>query len=217
MGSYGYLGKPSLFVGPVQTSRVLVRTDKKALSFIIGPNSSRVRKNQVIRWRLELSKNKFEISYQNVVVDALSRLATIQPSCKTSHKTHAYPGVTRLNEYIQRHKVPKSLDEAKRVTENRQSCVLWTPRFLRPPGSSLIGFSKPWERLSIDIVGLKPMTRRKNQYFLTVVEEFSRFPFAFPLRIILCSNVIKRFSALVAIFGTPGFVHSDRGTQFVSS
>ena len=31
------------------------------------------------------------------------------------------------------------------------------------------------------------------------------------------SSVIKCLSTLFAIFGTPGFIHSDRGTQFVSS
>ena len=204
----------------LRTSRVLVRTDQKALSFIFGPNSSRVKNDKLIRWRLELSEYNFEISYQrgcqNVSADALSRLASLQPSCKTLHETLAHPGVTRLYEYIQRHKVPISLDDAKRVTENCKTCALWKPRFLRPSGSDLIRSSKPWERLSIDIVGPKPMTRNKNQYLLTVVDEFSRFPFAFPLRNITSSSVIKCLSTLFAIFGTPGFIHSDRVTQFVS-
>ena len=73
----------------LRTSRVLVRTDKKALSFIFGPNSSRVKNDKLIRWRLELSENNFEISNQrgcqNVSADALSRLASLQPSCKTLH------------------------------------------------------------------------------------------------------------------------------------
>ena len=140
--------------------------------------------------------------------NALSRLASIQPSCKTLHET--------LYEYIQRHKVPISLDEAKRVTENCKTCTIWKPRFLRPPGSDLIRFSKPWERLSIDIVGLEPMTRSKTNTS-SVVDEFSRFPFAFPLRNITSSSVIKCLSTIFVIFGTPGFIHSDRGTQFVSS
>ena len=65
----------------------------------------------------------------------------------------------------------------------------------------------------------RPQTndKNKNQYLLTVVDEFSRFPFAFPLRNITSSSVIKCLSTLFAIFGTPGFIHSDRGTQFVSS
>ena len=88
---------------------------------------------------------------------------------------------------------------------------------LSTPGSDLIRSSKPWERQSVDIVGPKPMTRNRNQYLLTVVDESSRFPFAFPLRNITSKSVIKCLSTLFAIFGSPGFIHSDRGTQFVSS
>ena len=84
---------------------------------------------------------------------------------------------------------------------------------MQPPGSDLILSFKSWERQSIDIVGPKPMTRSKNQYLLKVVG----FCFAFPLRNITSSGVIKSLSTLFAIFGTPGFIHSDRGPQFVSS
>ena len=49
------------------------------------------------------------------------------------------------------------------------------------------------------------------------MDEFSRFPFAFPLRNITSSSLIKCQSTVFAIFGTSGFIHSDRCTQFVSS
>ena len=62
---------------------------------------------------------------------------------------------------------------------------------MRPPGSDLIRSSKPSERLSINILGTKPMTRSKNQYLLTEVEGFNRFPSTFPLRNITFSSVIK--------------------------
>ena len=84
----------------LRTSRVLVRTEQKALSFIFGPNSSRVKNDKLIRWRMELSDYNFEIGCrkgsQNVPADALSRLAIIQPSCKTLYETLAHHGVTRL-------------------------------------------------------------------------------------------------------------------------
>ena len=50
-----------------------------------------------------------------------------------------------------------------------------------------------------------------------MVDEFSKFPFAFPLRNITSSSVIKCLSTLFAIFGTPEFIHLDRGTQFALS
>ena len=71
----------------LRTSRVLVRTDQKALLFIFGPISSRVKNDKLIRWRLKLSEYNFETSYQrgclNEPADALFRLASLQPGCKT--------------------------------------------------------------------------------------------------------------------------------------
>ena len=133
----------------LRTSRVLVRTDQNALSFIFGPNSSRVKNDKLSRWRLELSEYIFEISYtkgcENVPADALFRLASIQASCETLRETLAHPGGTRLYEYIQRQQIPISLDEAKRAIENCKTCAIWKPRFLWPPGSDFIRSAKPWE------------------------------------------------------------------------
>ena len=49
---------------------------------------------------------------------------------------------------------------------------------------------------------------------LTVIDEFSRFPFA-------CSSVdaktvISCLNRLFALFGMPAYIHSDRGTMFMS-
>ena len=67
----------------LRMSRVLIRIDQNALSFFFGPNSSRVKIDKLIRWRLELSEYNIEMGYQrgcqNVPADALSRLASIQP------------------------------------------------------------------------------------------------------------------------------------------
>lgn len=51
-----------------------------------------------------------------------------------------------------------------------------------------------------------------NNYILTIVDEFSRFPFSIP-----CSTtVIKCLSYLFSIFGMPAYIHSDRGVAFLS-
>ena len=43
-----------------------------------------------------------------------------------------------------------------------------------------------------------------------MVDEFSRFPFAFSLRNIASSSVIECLATLFAIFGSPWFIHFDR-------
>ena len=71
----------------------------------------------------------------------------------------------------------------------------------------------PWERLSVDFKGPLP---GKNKYVLFVVDEFSRFPFAFPCKDMSSATVISCLSTLFNIFGLPLYVHSDRGSSFIS-
>jgi len=57
------------------------------------------------------------------------------------------------------------------------------PRFHKPPGVPLVKATQPFERLSLDVKGALP-TSSKNKHILMLMDEFSRFPFAFP-----CANM----------------------------
>ena len=69
--------------------------------------------------------------------------------------------------------------------------------------------------MSIDFKGPLPSSSR-NRYLLTVVDEYSRFPFAFLYADVAAATVIKHLTNLFSVFGNPSFVHSDRGTAFMS-
>ena len=71
------------------------------------------------------------------------------------------------------------------------------------------------ERLSIDFKGPLP-TSTHNPYILTVVDEYSRFPFAFACPNMHSSTVIKCLEQIFTLCGMPGFIHSDRGASFLS-
>ena len=205
----------------LRCSRVLVKTDQRALSFIFSRNTSRIKSEKLVRWRLELSQYNFDISYHkgcdNVSADALSRLASLENNtCQQLHRDLAHAGDTRLYEYVQRYKLPFSVQEVRQTATDCQTCALWKPKFYQPPKQQLIQSTRPWERLSIDIVGPKEISQSGNQYLLTVIDKYSRFTFAFPLRKITSSSVKGCLAQLFSIFGPPSFIHSDRGTQFQS-
>ena len=52
---------------------------------------------------------------------------------------------------------------------------------------------------------------------LTVIDEYSRFPFAIPCPDSESSTVIKCLTEIFAIFGTPGCIHSDNGPSLISA
>ena len=72
------------------------------------------------------------------------------------------------------------------------------------------------ERVNIDFKGpLQSVSR--NKYFLTVIDEYSRFPFIIPCPDVSASSVIKCLNSVFALCGTPGFFHSNRGSAFISA
>ena len=72
------------------------------------------------------------------------------------------------------------------------------------------------ERLSIDFKGFLPSSSN-NKYLFIVIDEYSRFPFAFPSKEMTSSVVINCLDKLFTVRDTPCFVHLDNGPAFVSS
>ena len=52
---------------------------------------------------------------------------------------------------------------------------------------------------------------------INIVYEYSRFVWAFPYKGTSSETVIKIYHGLFATYGTPGTIHSDRGSGFVST
>ena len=80
---------------------------------------------------------------------------------------------------------------------------------------TLIKSTQPMERLNIDFKGPLP-SATQNKYFLTFIDEYSRFPFVFPWPNISSQTVIKCLNQLFSLCGTPGYINSDRGSSFIS-
>ena len=87
--------------------------------------------------------------------------------------------------------------------------------FLKPEDKlNLIKATQPFERISIDFKKTL-LSVSKNKYLLVVVDEFSRFLFAYMCPDIKSATVIEKLTHLVSIFGFPGYVHSDQGYSFI--
>ena len=106
------------------------------------------------------------------------------------------------------------MDEVKRLTNNCRTCAEVKPKFCKFNGS-LIHATRPFERISLDFKGPLP-SNSTNKYMLNAVDEFSRFPFSFPVPNLSADTVIKSLSLLFCIFGMPENIHTDRGAAFMS-
>ena len=131
------------------------------------------------------------------------------------HNDLCHPGVTKMLHYIKTKNLPYSTDEVRRVVKECKICAKVKPQFCKLDDEKLIKATAPMQRLSLDFKGPLPSISN-NKYFLTVVDEYSRMPFAFPCSNINSSTVIKCLVDLFSILGYPDYIHSDRGASFMS-
>jgi hypothetical protein len=203
-----------------------ILTDQRAVSFMFDSNATgKIKNDKILRWRIEISAYSFDIKYrpgnQNVSADVLSRAfcaaSYSSPSLEELHSSLIHPGVQRMLHFVRVRNLPYSVEEVRRVTSNCKVCAKCKPQFYKPEPVHLIKSLAPFERLSIDFKGPLPTTSSNNRYILTIVDEYTRFPFAFPCRDMSSSTVIKCLTNLFSIFGMPAYIHSDRGRSFMAT
>ena len=200
-------------------------TDQRSVAFMYDQKrpGTKIKNDKIMRWCTELSPYSFDIVYrpgpENKAADALSRHVCSALLCSTNvlkelHDALCHPGITRLNHYAKTKNIPCSVEDIRNITSSCQTCLKLKPNFHKSSGN-LIKATQPFERINIDFKGPLP-TVSCNKYILTIVDEFSRFPFAFPCRDMTSETVIKCLIQLFSLFGMPGFVHSDRGPSLIS-
>ena len=203
-------------------------TDQEAVSFIFDLRKHGKTKNdKILRWRIELSCYEFDIQFrpgvQNVTADCLSRVRAPAhcsavhnlQGLKDIHEGLIHPGISRLAHFIRTRNLPYSTEDVKTVVSQCRICAELKPRFYKPKNPPLIKATQPFERLAIDFKGPLP-SASPNKYLLVVVDEFSRFPFAFPCKDMTSGIIMEHLSNLFSVFGLCGFIHSDNGPSLVS-
>ena len=81
--------------------------------------------------------------------------------------------------------------------------------------ATLVKATQPFERLNLDFKGPLP-SKTQNKYMLTIIDEYSRFPFIIPCPDVTATTVIQGLCSLFAILGVPASIHTDWGAAFMS-
>ena len=184
-------------------------------------SSSKIKNDKIMWWRVALSPYPYDIQFRpgkhNDGPDTFTRVKCASISSDSLHDIHTalcYPGITRLNHFIKSKNLPYSLDNIKHVWKEHKTCQEVKPRYYNPNKLKLVKATHPFQRLSIDFKG--PLTSKVHPFLLRIIDEYSRFPFAYPEKDASTSTVIKRLDNLFSVFGMPGYVHSDRGPSVMS-
>ena len=131
------------------------------------------------------------------------------------HESLCHPGVTRLHHFVRVKNLPYSVNEVRNVVAKCKVCSELRPNFYKPEVAHVIKATQPFERLSLDFKGPLP-TSSKNRYLLTIVDEYSQFTFGFACPNVNAKTVISCLNQVFVMFGMPAYIHSDRGTAFIS-
>ena len=184
----------------------------------------KIKNSKVQQWRIELASFSYTIKYrpgkQNTGPDTFSRAfcssIASQSSLEELHNNLCHSGISRMLHFVRAKNLPFLTTDIKRVVNYCPICAEIKPHFHRGVNNTLIKATHPKERLSIDYKG--PLASSlSNKYLFIVIDEYSRFPFAFPCKEMTSSVLINCLDKLFTLCDTPCLVHSDNGLAFVSS
>lgn len=77
--------------------------------------------------------------------------------------------------------------------------------------------SRPFQMISIDLMGPLPVTRKQNSYILVITCCFSKFCLIFPLKAATSTAVTRILEdSVILVHGVPQTIFLDNGSQFIS-
>uniref|UniRef100_A0A5S6R240 Integrase catalytic domain-containing protein n=1 Tax=Trichuris muris TaxID=70415 RepID=A0A5S6R240_TRIMR len=177
-----------------------------------------------VRFMFDKHHKNFDIVHRpgkdNIPPDVLSRACCRMVTqdwrqLKLLHEGLCHPGVTRMYHFVRSKNLPYSLDEIRALIKHCRVCAECKPVFYKPPNGTVIKATQPFERLNLDFKGPLPGDSA-SRFLLCIVDEYSRFPFAIPCPDTSSASVIRALTELFSLFGSPAYVHSDRGAAFMS-
>ena len=190
------------------------------------------------RWAAALEDYRFTILHRPSKlqghVDALSRLPTENLAFTLEGKIQvpeekAEAIITEVHRqgHLGEHKTWKAFNrkyynplgkqKCREVVRTCPECQLGKDYKARHVPKGHINSPGPWETISIGIVGPLPVDGRSNRFIVTIMDVYSRYLIAIPVRNHRASTVSRcLYESVVAYFGAPQSILSDRGTEFTS-
>ena len=130
------------------------------------------------------------------------------------HDELGHPGISRTNATIRTKYYWHSMSlDIRRFIETCSVCQIVKPNRARAPlQQHPLSFFN--QRVFWDVKGPLSVTRRGNEFYLVIVDGFSRWTEILPLRDIKASTVFQEFyQRWVCQHGTPVSLHSDKGSS----
>ena len=117
--------------------------------------------------------------------------------------------------FNRKYSTPQGKKKCREVVRTCPECQLGKDYKARHGPKGHINSPGPWETVSIDIVGPLPVDGKSHRYIVTMMDVYSRYLIASPVKNHKASKVSRcLYESVVAYFGAPRSILSDRGTEF---
>ena len=188
------------------------------------------------RWAAALEDYRFTVLHRpgklQGHVDALSRLPTenlvftLEGKIKVpEEKAETIIGEVHRQGHLgesktwkafnRKYSTPQGRQKCREVVRTCPECQLGKDYKAQHGPKGHINSPGPWETVSIDIVGPLPVDGKSHRYIVTMMDVYSRYLIASPVKNHTASTVSRcLYESVVAYFGAPRSILSDRGTEF---
>lgn len=173
--------------------------------------SSALRPYWPLRNELTVHKNHTIVLYGDRIIVP----STLRNTLLTNeHMGHL--GSTKMKEILRSYYFwPGMSREIDELVQQCHACNMFANRTKNAPLiQTSTAADHPWHTLSMDFTG--PSMRLNGKTLFTVVDMFSRYPFAFIVKDSSASEVIEHLKTIFSLFGMPKKLLSDNGSSFVS-
>lgn len=187
------------------------------------------------RWAASLEDYDFEVKHRpgkkQGHVDALSRLLVLEEEPRRGlDEEETRRALTRIHQdghlglkktlgmFRERFKGVREHAQCEKVIKECSNCQKGTDYRPHRKIGGHINSAGPWELLSVDVVGPLPVSQEGYRFILSVIDCYSRYVVLVPLRDHKAETVSKAlYENVIAYFGTPQGILSDRGVEFRSN
>ena len=188
------------------------------------------------RWAAALEDYRFTILHRpgklQGHVDALSRLPTenlvftlkgkiqvpeeeAEAVIKEVHRQGHLGENKTWKAFNRKYSTPQGRQKCREVVRTCPECQLGKDYKAQHGPKGHINSPGPWETVSIDIVGPLPVDGKSHRYIVTMMDVYSRYLTATPVKNHKASTVSRcLYESVVEYFGAPRSILSDRGTEF---
>lgn len=173
----------------------------------------------IIRFVFKDSNISVKIHHNNLIEPKPEEIQTILKE-NHSNPISGHTGFHKTYNKIKQHYKWKNMKQnIKSFIKNCESCqknkLVRTKN--KKPMEITTTSSKPFERISLDIVGPLPLSESGNKFILTLQDDLTKFSQAYPIpnheAVTIAKNLVENF---ICKFGIPDSILTDQGKDFTS-